>query len=199
MNTDLLWAIAVMLLLGLLKLGVAELQAWRGSKSAQEHPALLPLAAVGLDVANAAIAWLSNNPAAKASDALAWAISEWKASAPDLITAAGSAATDASLKFAMTRKLLTAAQSSNLTDAASKVIADLSPSISTARVTPAQLTAVKADVVAAAPPAIEDIANALLTKFPGLAALVATPAAPAAPTATADPAAPVVQPAAAPA
>jgi hypothetical protein len=184
MHNDLLWAITLMAASGLLGLGVKELRAWRASKSAQNHPALMQLSGIGLDVANAALAWLSANPNATAQDALAWTVSEIKASGPQLINEAGDAVTDAGLQYMATRKLLTAAQASNLIDAASKVIADLSPSISTARVTPTQIAAVKVDVAAAAPPAIEDIANALLAKFPGLASLMTTPHAPASPTAT---------------
>lgn len=197
MHNDLLWYFAAGMTAGLLGLGIKEVKAWRASKSAQNHPALMQLSGIGLDVANAGLAWLSNNPTATAHDALAWTVSEIKASGPQLINEAGDAVTDAGLRYMATRKLLTAAQASNLTDAASKVIADLSPSISTARVTPAQLTAVKADAVAALPPTIEDVVAAL-SKFPAIAALMASPTALASPTApqtVAEPAPAAAQPA----
>lgn len=189
MHNDLLWYLAIAATTGLLGLGAKELAAWRASKDAQNHPALMQLSGIGLDVANAALAWLSKNPNASAHDALAWTVSEIKASGPQLINEAGGAVTDAGLQYMATRKLLTAAQTSNLTDAANKVIADLSPSIATARVTPAQIAAVKADAVAAAPLAIDDITSALLAKFPGLAAMMAPAPTPAVSAADVTPAA----------
>jgi hypothetical protein len=180
LHTDLLWVIVMMAASGLLGLTVREIAVFKSSAFAQQHAAAEAIADILDDICSAGMAFLTANPTAPPHAAAAWALSEIKASAPGLISQAGSLATDEALGYAVNRKLLTAAQAAPVSDITKAVIATLAPSAATARVTPAQRTAVVAAASAAAPD-IEGIAAGLLAKFPGLATLLAQPGA------TADP------------
>ncbi|MCB8880143.1 hypothetical protein ACELLULO517_07840 [Acidisoma cellulosilytica] len=151
MNTDLLWAAVLMIGTGLLGLAVKEITAWQSTKDATDHPALLRLSALFVDVANSALAMLKANPTMTPHDAVAWMKAETKASAPGLITELGDDATEEGMTMLARRKLVSAAQATNLTDVADKVISTLAPSAATARIAPAQIVAVAAAVTTAVP------------------------------------------------
>jgi hypothetical protein len=182
-----LWAIVVMAATGLLGLSAKELAAFKASKWAQQHSAAERIADLLDDICSAGMAFFTANPTATPHAVAAWALSEIKASAPGLITQAGSLATDEALSYAVNRKLVTAAQAAPVSQASTAVIAALAPSASTARVTPPQMVAVAAAATAVAPAALEDVMNALLAKFPGLAALAPPTPSPAVSTVTAVP------------
>jgi hypothetical protein len=167
----LLWAIVMMAATGLLGLAIAALAAFKRSKFAQQHAAAERIADLLDDICSAGMAFFGANPTASPHAVAAWALSEIKASAPGLITQAGSLATDEALGYAVNRKLVTAAQAAPLSDAAQAVIKALAPSASTARVTPAQIATVVATTTTVAPAALDDVVGALLAKFPGLATL----------------------------
>lgn len=173
----LMWAVALMGLTGLLGLAVKEIAVFKTTKFAQQHSAAGRIADMLDDICSAGLAFLSANPTATPHVAAAWALSEIKASAPSLITQAGSLATDEALGYAVNRKLVTAAQAAPLSDAAQAVIAALAPSAATARVTPQQLVAVSVAAAAAAPvtaEAVQAMIEAALTKQPA----TSVPAAP---------------------
>lgn len=177
----LLWALAVMALTGLLGLAVKEIAVFKSSKFVQQHAAAGQLLGMLDDICGAALAFLSANPTATPHAAAAWALSEIKASAPGLITQAGSLATDEALGYAVNRKLVTAAQVAPVSDAAKAVIADLAPSAVTARVSPTQVAAVSAAIIQAAPVTAEAV-QAMIAA--ALAAPAATKAAALTPTVT---------------
>jgi len=157
------------ILLAILSHAIASLKqnAWVKSHAAAAH-----IADLADDICSAAITYLSNNPAMTPSQLASWALNELKATAPDLITSAGSLASSQALGYMVNRKLLTAAQAAPISEATSGVIAALAPSAVTARVSPTQIVAVKT-AASGATSDVEAIAAALLAKFPGLKMLQA--------------------------
>jgi hypothetical protein len=138
------WSIFVVVFIALLGAGVQWLTAWRASAKAAKYPVLDHLAGLAIHVGNDAIALLRANPTVSPAAALAWAVSELKATAPDAVIQLGGDASDAALQVMLRRSMITAAQAGTLDDASHKVLADLAPSASTAIIPPP----VKADVVA---------------------------------------------------
>jgi hypothetical protein len=166
------WTVTLMIATGLLGALTKALGVWGKSPAAAAHPALAQIASVASDICTAALTWLGQNPAATPQMAATWAVQELKASAPNLITAVGSGASDAALGYMVNRKMLSAAQAAPLSDASQAVIRELAPSAQTARIAPPQLAGVVSAAVSVAPD-IESIAAGLLSKFPGLASLMA--------------------------
>jgi hypothetical protein len=181
------WLIFLTVLGGLLGLAVQLLTAFQASAKAKKYPILNLLAELAIQVGNDAIALLRANPTVSPAAALAWAVSELKATAPDAVTQLGGDASDAVLQVMLRRSMITAAQAGTLDDASHKVLADLAPSASTAAVPPP----VKADVVATVVstlPTVEQLVEQVVGQvFARLSIDPATPAhiepAPAAPAA----------------
>ena len=142
MDTDaLIWTGIIMLAGSILGFAAKEIEAFKASKFAQQHAAAGRLADVADDICSAGMAFLTANPTASPHAAAAWALSELRASAPALITQAGSLASDEALGYMVNRKMVTAAQAAPISAAASAVIDALAPSAATARVSPPQLAA----------------------------------------------------------
>jgi len=156
MDTTILYEVAGFGLAALITLGISAAKQWQATAAAQKHPAVSNLLTFAESIGNDALAALHANPAMTPAAALAWAVGELKARAPEAIVDAKAAQPD--LVSLATSGLLAAAGKSNLTTASMKVITALAPGVSTV-----------------APAAIEDVTAALLAKFPGLAALAAPP------------------------
>lgn len=174
------WLIFLTVFGALVAAAVNWLTAWRASKVAAKYPVLNHLAGLAINVGNDALALLRANPSVSPAAALAWSVSELKATAPQAVTQLGGDASDAALQVMLRRSMITAAQKNTLDAASQRVLADLAPSASTAIVPPP----VKADVIATVVGTLPDV-EAIVEK---VIARLANPPAPVAPAAPGAPA-----------
>jgi hypothetical protein len=131
---------------------------------AKAHSSAERIADIADDICSAGLAFLTANPTANIHGLAQWAVSELKASAPELINDAGSLASNQALSFMVNRKLVSAAQAAPLSSATNAVIAALAPSAATARIAPSQIAAIGAAVAPAAGD-IETIVENAIDKY----------------------------------
>lgn len=166
MDTHTLLVLAVVMIAGaIIGAAVKWLTAWRATPAAAKFPALNYLAGLAIRVGNDALALMAANPTMKPADALAWAQSEFRATAPDAIKNLGADATEVGVNAMVRRGLLSAANAATVTTASTAIIADLAPSATTAKVSPPQIASVAAELPAVAP-AVEEVASKVMEMLP---------------------------------